>query len=603
MTKKEQKQIQPTLNPALLNVIQPLGIEVKRNNIIIGENNGKIYIVVKYPQNVDYGWLSKITNISGTICSISWLPIDSGEFIESLSRSIIMYRGQAESSKDPLIQQRAERAAIDGEKIMQQIDQQGETVGLLTVCIMPISPNDETLQKISRKTESMASLVKCKLRLIANLQQEGFKQLSPFYSGSQSVKQIGQRILPLSCFIGGFPFASHGHNDGSGYYFGRDNAGGLVILDTWKRGNDRTNSNWTIMGVAGTGKSTAVKHIAISEFMMGTKIIFIDPEREYKYLCNSLGGDWINAAGGSSGRINPLQIIPSPIDDEEETGEKLYTTGMGDMALHLKNLEIFFSLYLSSLTDLQKAHLKECLIELYNSFNIFWNTDITKLNNSDFPIFSDLYNLVCVKAKDSESYKELSYLLKDIATGSDSFLWNGHTTINTNTNCICLDTLDLQNTSDSIKRTQYFNILGWAWQQMSKDRNEKVLLICDEAYLMIDPNVPQSLVFLRNVEKRARKYEAAIGIISHSVVDFLDPQIKMYGQALLDIPCFKLLFGTDGQNLKETKELYNLTDAETDFLASKRRKCALSIIGARRLQVNFELPKYKLDLMGTAGGR
>ena len=162
---------------------------------------------------------------------------------------------------------------------------------------------------------------------------------------------------------------------------------------------------------------------------------------------------------------------------------------------------------------------------------------------------------------------------------------------------------DLQNTSDSIKRTQYFNLLTWCWQQMSKDRNERVLLICDEAYLMIDPNVPQSLVFLRNVEKRSRKYEAGIAIISHSVVDFLDPQIKMYGQALLDIPCFKILMGCDGKNLIETIELYNLTDAEEELLASKKRGNALVVIGSKRLHVIFEISEYKFEYMGTAGGR
>ena len=171
--------------------------------------------------------------------------------------------------------------------------------------------------------------------------------------------------------------------------------------------------------------------------------------------------------------------------------------------------------------------------------------------------------------------------------GSDSFLWNGHSSIKTNTRCVYLDTHDLQNTSDNIKRTQYFNILTWCWQEMRKDRNERVLLICDEAYLMIDPSAPQSLVFLRNVEKRARKYEARIAIISHSVVDFLDPQIKMYGQALLDIPCFKIIMGTDGRNLHETKQLYNLTDAEEELLASKKRGNALVMIGLKRLHVVF----------------
>lgn len=209
-----------------------------------------------------------------------------------------------------------------------------------------------------------------------------------------------------------------------------------------------------------------------------------------------------------------------------------------------------------------------------------------------------------VKANKSDQvYRDLLLLLYDIAHGSDSFLWNGHSSIKTHTRCICLDTHSLQNTSDNIKRTQYFNLLGWCWEQMSKDRSERVLLICDEAYLMIDPQVPQSLAFLRNVEKRARKYEAGLIIISHSVVDFLSPEIKMYGQALLDIPCIKLIMGCDGQNLKETKELYNLTEAEEELLESKRRGHALFVIGSKRLHVNFEIPEYKFNYMGKAGGR
>ena len=268
-------------------------------------------------------------------------------------------------------------------------------------------------------------------------------------------------------------------------------------------------------------------------------------------------------------------------------------------------------IYIPSLTEMQKAVLKDCLIELYNKFNIYWDTDISKLSNIDFPVFSDLYKLVIGKAdikksakKESETniYADLACLLKDIAEGSDSFLWNGHSTLQTNTNCICLDTHDLQNTSDNVKRTQYFNILTWCWEQMSRNRTERVLLIADEAYLMIDPNVPQSLVFLRNVAKRARKYEAGIAIISHSVVDFLDPQIKMYGQALLDIPCFKILMD-DGKNLQETKELYNLTEAEEELLAGKKRGNALMMIGSKRLHIIFEIPEYKFKFMGKGGGR
>jgi hypothetical protein len=320
-------------------------------------------------------------------------------------------------------------------------------------------------------------------------------------------------------------------------------------------------------------------------------------ESEYRELTERLNGDVISCGGSAGGMLNPLQVRPSPKEDNEE--------GVSDLALYLKTLDTFFSLYLPELTDPQKALLKDSLIELYEIYHIGWNTDVAKLGNGDFPTFSDLYDLIEMKAEEEKSsdYNTLLLLLKDAAKGSDSFLWNGQTNFHLSSRCICFDTHDLNNTTDAVKRAQYFNILNFCWKLMSEDRTEKVLLICDEAYLLIDPKVPQSLTFLRNVEKRARKYEAGLVVISHSVVDFLSSEIRMYGQALLDIPCIKILMGTDGANLQETKELYHLTEAEEELLAAKRRGEGLVIIGNKRMRVNFEIPQYKLDLIGTSGGR
>jgi len=598
------------INNSLLNTITPIGLDIKRNTISIGENLGKVYGIIRYPQSPTYGWLSRITNIPSTVCSISFKPVDSGIFVESISRSISRNRGLADSAKDPLTKSRAKKAAEGGERIMTKIDQQGEAIGQMGVTIMPIAKDDELYQKNCRKVESRLTSLNCRVRGLSNLQEGGFKQLSPFYSTEKEVENIINRIVPLSTFVGGFPFASSGYNDGIGYYFAKDSSGGLVIVDPWKRGEDRTNTNFVLMGIPGVGKSTGIKHIVMSEYMRGTKLIFIDPHREYGDLCKELGGDWINAGGGSNGKINPLQIRTSPKDNDEES-DKLYEdegNGMGDMALYIKNLEIFFKLYIPSITDRQKAILKNEIIDLYNRFNIYWDTDISIIKNNEFPIMEDLYNQIYKKSKDKNNgyqkdYDDLALFLRDIAVGSDSFLWNGHTSIDATSRCVVLDTKDLLNSPENIISTQYFNILQWAWEEIVKNPNERVLLICDEAYLMIDPKVPQSLVFLRNAAKGIRKYEGGIAILSHSVVDFLAPEIKMYGQALLDLACFKIIMGTDGKNLKETKDLYNLTEAEEELVASKKRGAALMIIGSKRLQIQFEIPEYKFNYMGRAGGR
>ena len=131
-----------------------------------------------------------------------------------------------------------------------------------------------------------SNIQKCKVRTLANLQKEGFQSISPTYPANSTVDSMCP-VLFHEYLCGGFPFASSGYNDGRGYYFAKDSNGGLVILDTWERGNDRTNSSFVIMGVAGIGKSTVVKHIMLSEYMKGTKILCIDPESEYKDMCRT----------------------------------------------------------------------------------------------------------------------------------------------------------------------------------------------------------------------------------------------------------------------------------------------------------------------------
>ena len=66
LTAKKQADTVP-VNEALLNVITPMGLEIQKNKLIVGENTGKVYGIVRYPQKVDYGWLSKVTNIPSTI--------------------------------------------------------------------------------------------------------------------------------------------------------------------------------------------------------------------------------------------------------------------------------------------------------------------------------------------------------------------------------------------------------------------------------------------------------------------------------------------------------------------------------------------------------
>ena len=73
-----------------------------------------------------------------------------------------------------------------------------------------------------------------------------------------------------------------------------------------------------VVGSSGSGKSMAIKHLIYNE-LPTTKILIIDPEDEYSYLCNNLKGKIINCSGGLDGGVlNPLQIRIN----REEKGRK-----------------------------------------------------------------------------------------------------------------------------------------------------------------------------------------------------------------------------------------------------------------------------------------
>ncbi len=601
MAKKQDVQVR--VNPALQANITPIGLEFERNQLMLGENYCRIYSIIRYPSECDYGWLAKLTNIPGTIVSINYTPLDNGTLMSTMSKNITLNRGQELAAKDPLERQRSKKAADDAEKIMRQMDQLGEVIGAWNTVIMVLSRDKNDFHDRCTRVESIANTLGCKVRILSDLQKEGYQQLSPTYTQNKQISEIADRPFPVSTFVGGFPFASGSFNDGNGYYLGKDSDGGIIMLDLWKRDEKRTNSNITVVGTSGTGKSTAIKHIISSEYARGTKIIIIDPEGEYKDLCRNplINGDWIDVAGGSGGLINPLQIRPAAAEDEDADDTKK------DLTIHLKTLETFFQLYIPSMDDRLRALLNKSLVELYAKFGITWGTDAAKFRNSDYPVMSDLYDLIAERARDNsrsaEYYETLLTYLESAVNGADHGMWNGHTTINPRTGFVVLDTKSLVQMSGTVLAAQYFNVLSWCWEQITRDRTERIMLVADECWTMIDPRVPQALEFMRNAEKRVRKYEGSIVVGTQSINDFLDPSIKLCGQAVLDLPTYKLLFGVDGQSLIETKEIFNLNDAQYDLIASKQRGVALMKIGAQAVKVRFALSEERLAMFGKGGGR
>lgn len=610
------------VNTALLNVISPSSLKHDMNSVSLSDNYGCVKTVLKMPLETEYGWLSRLSNLEGCSTVINYRPTSSAALVETYNKKINQLNAEISEEKEESRRQGKERQVEDMKKSIRKINEEHEEVGYISILMHPHGITHELLERRSKHVDSAVGKFGGRTRILTHRQLQGLTMISPWGipEENQDVIRIGERNMPISTLIGGFFNAASGLHDEGGYYLGKIDDRYICIINPWQRGGDRTNGNWLITGLPGVGKSATVKTIFQKEYAFGAKIIVIDPEQEYKDLCRNLGGDIVDCGGGKNGIINPLEIRKPPNLDEDS--DDFYVDegqGMNDLALHLQTVKVFFKLYKSNLKDEEIECLEDTLIEVYRQFGITWETDIEELDDTKqrvwtsdkFPVMKDLYEEITkraegtcegISATEKKIYEQLKIKLRSIAHGADSFLFNGYTNIKTTSKFIVLDNSKLIDGDKNVQRAQYYNMLTWTWQQASIDRNERVIVGTDETYLIVDPEVPQSMVYLRNMSKRLRKYMGSLMVITHSVNDLLDPAVKRFGQAIIDNACYKFLMGTEGKNLEETKKLFRLTDKEETILAAQKRGQGLLFAGAVRMKLQIDIDKKLLAMMGSAGG-
>lgn len=587
----------------LLNDIAPPGGFVFRHNsLFIGPVSARCYGAVKYPSEVPYGWLVPLMGSLDCITCITFYPGSSVELGDALSKSIQQSAVRASEVKDARSQKEYLRRIEGADKMLDALDARNMTVGHISIVVMPFASSEEELTKVCEKALTLCAGAHLKMKCLANLQADAFRHISPFYTNQVRIDNMLKQIIPLNTLCGGEPMTVTLLRDDGGIYFGQTTDGSPICINLFYRGRDRTNSNLVTLGTSGSGKSTAMKHLLESMYMMGVKILIIDPEREYRDLCRNLGGAWLDVGGGFA-KINPLDVRAAPEDAPEEE-DKLYTGCANSMSMHIKTLLVRLRLQYPELTDIQCSLLESSLLQLYNNFGMDFDTDITHLEPESFPQMSDWYNLLIKLSETDPKYTDLAILMRSMAIGADAFLWNGHTNIDSDNQIVCFDTNKLLNFSQATQASCYFNILSLCWDIISRNRDERIILYMDEGHIALDPRLPEVGLYLRNLAKRIRKYEGGLWFVSQSSADMLHESIRMSGQAIVDNAAYRLLFRCEAKNLEDTVDLFRLTPAESKLLAVLERKNALCLVGnTHHIRTVFNLPQYKLDLMGRGGGQ
>lgn len=441
-------------------------------------------------------------------------------------------------------------------------------------------------------------------------QKEGFLSVHP--AGNNVFASQFERVLPASSVANLYPLNYSGKTDKNGFYIGRDKYGSNVLVDFDRRTEDKTNSNILILGNSGQGKSYLMKLLLCNQRESGKSILCLDPEHEYEDLCNNLGGTYIDMMSGEF-MINPLEPKAwsensrfgnqeKETDDSPETFRKVTR-----LSQHISYLKDFFRAY-KDFTDAEIDTIEIMLMKLYARFGIDDFTDFNTLDSEDYPIMSDLYELIEKEFMAFDYEKKHLYTeemlqniclgLHSMCKGAESKYFNGHSNIK-DCEFICFGVKGLMDTNKRLKDTLLFNILSYMSNQLLGRGN--TVAAVDELYLFLTNMT--AIEYIRNGMKRVRKKESSFILASQNIEDFLLPEIKEFTKPLFSIPSHHFLFNPGNISPTAFIDTLQLEESEYSLIKYPERGTCLYRCGNERYLLQVIAPQYKAVLFGNGGGR
>ena len=533
-------------------LIAPPSLEIESGYIRIGRRFAKTIYVYGYPRQVFTGWLSPIINLDEVIdISLNIYPVESRVVLENLKRKV----GQLEADytinqekgkvRDPGL----EAAIQDAEELREKLQVGEERFFRFGLYLTMYANTLEELTQIGRKIEGIfgQSLIYTKP---ATLQMEqAFNSTLPLATDMLEIS----RNMNTGSLSSSFPFTSSelSRNEGVLYGLNRHN-NGLVLFDRFSL----ENANMVVFAKSGAGKSFAIKLEALRALMLGTEVIVIDPDDEYRTLSEAVGGSYLNLSLGSTTRINPFDL-PRVLDaddaDNALRANIITLHGLLRLMLGGATVQTSTGATLSApLTPAEDADLDVAIINTYARAGI---TNDPLTHAATPPTMLDLYNTLVSM---TGSGPGLAQRLRKYTSGTFAGIFSEQSNVELDNPFLVFNIRDLE---DELRPVGMYIVLNYIWNKVKSDKRKRILII-DEAWQLM--KYDDSAAFMFSVAKRARKYYLGLTTISQDVEDFLSNKL---GRAVVANSSLQLLLKQSPSAVDIVADTFKLTQEEKSRLS------------------------------------
>lgn len=588
------------LNNDLSDKIAPDSIEIKEDYVRTGSNYTRTLLCVDFEPLLSQEEIRRISELSETITITQHLEIYETATVRSeLSKSIEQNRAKLNEERLSASAKEDAEAQIESNRmLLRQLVRQKERMFMFQLLVHIVATSEDELERIT-------SLIKNEFAPIGKLiypitrAKDAFDSFLPL--NKNKVYDLTYRPLNSEAVSFFFPFHENEIFNDKGIIVGKNiETNNIIIVND----EDYLNKHSVYIGTTGAGKSTAMFTNMMRKYMFGTRIITIDPKGEFGNVYEKLGGEWVKFSLEGGSIINPFDL-PTHAYDEQSGGLK----AKNPLYDRISTLITMFQLMYSGMNDLEVDVLSEVILELYKNHNIDDDTDISKLEKTDFPLMEDLYNLLREKKeKDPEQYeilKNFHQTLRAYAVGTYSNVFNGYTNVNTNSKLITYDLFSVYN-NKRLQKPLYFLLLSSLRDEIMNGDLEPTQLYIDEAHIIADPRVTVAMEYLYEMMKVVRSFNCGITSATQQIQDFLSAkdENKNYGDAVIALSVQQIILPMQRKEVMTVNDemYYDFSEEDIEFLefeeadkGSKQGKGFL-FVGSRKVKVDIELTDLEKKL-------
>jgi conjugal transfer ATP-binding protein TraC len=563
------EEIYESANLELQDIIAPSALKIEPKSLNLGEKIARTFFIISYPRYLTDNWLSPIINLDKVFdVSIFIHPIDTSLALRQFQKKVaevqsqINIREKKGMVRDPML----DTAYQDLEDLRNNLIQAQEKMFDVGVYITIYADNDFDLFKIESEIKSMLESKLIYIKPALFQQEEGFKSIIPIDTDELGVHQK-LNSDPLSSI---FPFISFDLTSDRGILYGvnRHNSS-LVIFDRFSL----ENYNSVTFAKAGSGKSYATKLEILRSLMFDTDVIVIDPEREYEFLAEAVGGRYFNISLSSDHHINPFDL---PIPREDETPEDVLRSN----TISLVGL---FRLMLGGLTPEEDSMVDRAISETYAIKDITPESDFA---NIEPPLLSD-FEMVLSGMDGSDSVVQR---LAKYTRGTWATFLNRPSNVDIDKKFVVFSVRDME---DELKPVAMYIVMHFIWNAVRKNLKKRLLVI-DEAWWMMKSEDTAS--FLYSLAKRGRKYYLGLSTITQDAADFLN---SPYGVPIITNSSIQLLLKQSPATIDLLQRTFNLTDEEKYLLLESNVGEGIFFAGLKHVAIKI-IASYTEDQIITS---